>query len=625
MAVVGGDGGSAARYLYVSVWITTFFLTFCQGMQESQSHQAQYRYPFIRPATSFSPPSSSVASHGGDSTYDYIIVGGGTAGCPLAATLSRNYRVLLLERGGTPFANANVSFMENFHISLADISPTSASQMFISTDGVFNSRARVLGGGTCINAGFYSRASASFIKKVGWDAELVNESYPWIEDQIVFQPQLSLWQKAVRDGLLEAGVSPFHGFTYDHKCGTKVGGTIFDRFGRRHTAADLLASANPENIDVLVHAAVQKIEFDTAGCGTKIAIYPGLVSQSGDDTHTSDTGKKPKAIGVIFKDGNGMTHRATLSERPQSEIIVSCGAIGSPHLLLLSGIGPKTELEKFNISLVLENEFVGKGMADNPLNTIYVPTNGPIKQSLIQTVGITKLGVYIEASSGFGQSSDSIRWDHGITSAEIGQLSTIPPSQRTHEAIHHYRRTKSNLPHEAFMGGFILEKVAMPLSKGQITLQNTNIVDNPSITFNYFSHPSDVARCVDGIRIIEKIVRSKHFKNLTKIDKETNEKLLNMSVHANVNLLPKHTNDTKSLAQFCKDTVITIWHYHGGCHVGKVVDSDYKVLGVESLRVVDGSTFYDSPGTNPQATVMMMGRYMGVKILRERLGKAAGV
>ncbi|KAL6491733.1 hypothetical protein OROGR_034098 [Orobanche gracilis] len=341
--------------------------------------------------------------------------------------------------------------------------------------------------------------------------------------------------------------------------------------------------------------------------------------------HTLLTGKRPRAIGVIFKDGNGMTHRATLSERPQSEIIVSCGAIGSPHLLLLSGIGPKTELEKFNVSLVLENEFVGKGMADNPLNTIYVPTNGPIKQSLIQTVGITKLGVYIEASSGFGQSSDSIRWDHGIASAEIGQLSTIPPSQRTHEAIHHYRRTKRNLPHEAFMGGFILEKVATPLSKGQITLQNTNIADNPLITFNYFSHPSDVARCVDGIRIIEKIVRSKHFKNLTKIDKETNEKLLNMSVHANVNLLPKHTNDTKSLVQFCKDTVITIWHYHGGCHVGKVVDSDYKVLGVESLRVVDGSTFYDSPGTNPQATVMMMGRYMGVKILRERLGKAAGV
>ncbi|KAL2234797.1 UNVERIFIED_CONTAM: Protein HOTHEAD [Sesamum indicum] len=562
-----------------------------------------YRYPFIRPASSFSPPPSSAAWHaqpGGEREYDYIVVGGGTAGCPLAATLSQNYSVLLLERGGTPFANANVSFMQNFHISLADVSETSASQMFVSTDGVFNSRARVLGGGTAINAGFYTRASTSYIKSVGWDAKLVNESYPWIEKQIVHQPRLMPWQKAVRDGLLEVGISPFNGFTYDHKFGTKVGGTIFDKFGRRHTAAELLASANPDNLRVLVHATVQKIEFDKSG-------------------------KRPKVIGVVIKDENGMTHRAVLSKRAGSEVIVSSGAIGSPHLLLLSGIGPKAELEKFNIPLVLENEFVGRDMADNPLNTIFVPTNGPIEQSLIQTVGITELGVYIEASSGFGQSSDSIRRDHGIASAEIGQLSTIPPKQRTHAAIHNYRRSKQNLPHEAFMGGFILEKIARPLSKGQISLTNTNIDDNPSITFNYFSHPADVAQCVDGIRIIEKILQSKHFTNYTKMDKETTEKLLNMSVEANVNLIPKHTNDTKSLEQFCKDTVITIWHYHGGCHVGKVIGPDYRVLGVERLRVVDGSTFYDSPGTNPQATVMMMGRYMGVKILRERLGKAGGV
>lgn len=138
---------------------------------------------------------------------------------------------------------------------------------------------------------------------------------------------------------------------------------------------------------------------------------------------------------------------------------------------------------------------------------------------------------------------------------------------------------------------------------------NTNIEDNPSVTFNYFSHPEDVARCVDGIRIIEKILRSKPFTNFTQCDKETMDKLINTSVQANVNLIPKNTNDTESLEQFCKDTVITIWHYHGGCHVGKVVSSDYKVLGANNLRVIDGSTFYDSPGTNPQATVMMMGRW----------------
>nr|XP_016464354.1 PREDICTED: protein HOTHEAD-like isoform X2 [Nicotiana tabacum] len=560
------------------------------------------RYPFIKAASSFSSSSSSSSNVGSQKAnyYDYIIVGGGTAGCPLAATLSQKFSVLLLERGGVPFANVNVSFMQNFHISLADTSPSSASQIFVSTDGVFNSRAKILGGGSCINAGFYSRASSSYIKKAGWDSTLVNESYPWIEKQIVHKPNLAPWQRAVRDGLLEVGISPFNGFTYDHVYGTKFGGTIFDRIGRRKSAAELLASANPEKLHVLVHATVQKIEFDTSG-------------------------KKPRAVGVIFKDENGNKHKAFLSKRRGSEIIVSSGAIGSPQILMLSGIGPKKELEKLNIPVVLDNKFVGKGMSDNPLNTIFVPTNRPVEQSLIQTVGITKMGVYIEASSGYGQTEDSIHCNHGVVSAEIGQLSTVPPKQRAQEAIEVYKRNKKNVPQEAFRGGFILAKIATPLSTGKISLKSNNIDDIPSVTFNYFSHPRDLKRCVNGIRIMEKLVKSKHFTNYTQCDKETLDKLLNISVQANINLIPKHTNDTESLEQFCKDTVITIWHYHGGCHVGKVVTSDYKVINVHRLRVIDGSTFTESPGTNPQATLMMMGRYMGVQILRERLGRAAGL
>ncbi|GAB2269234.1 hypothetical protein Dimus_004161 [Dionaea muscipula] len=473
--------------------------------------------------------------------------------------------------------------MHNFHITLADTSSTSPSQCFISTDGVFNSRARILGGATCINAGFYTRASSSYVKRVGWDAKLVNESYPWVERRIVHKPKLAPWQRAVRDGLLEVGISPFNGFTYDHKYGTKVGGTIFDNKGRRHTAAELLSSGNPENLNVLIHATVHKIVFHNSG-------------------------SKPKAIGVLFKDENGEEHQAFLSRSPGSEVILSSGAIGSPQLLLLSGIGPKADLEKLKIPVVLDNEFVGKYMQDNPLNTVFIPTSKPVQQSLIQTVGITKMGVYIEASSGFGQSNDSIQRHHGIVAAEIGQLSTIPPKQRTREAIQAFKDSKENLPFEAFMGGFILEKLAMPKSKGQLSLIDLNADDNPSVTFNYFNHPLDLRRCVDGIRVMEKIVKSKHFTDYTRLNKTLIDKLLNLSVEANVNLLPKHTNDTSCLEQFCRDTVITIWHYHGGCNVGKVVGPDYRVLGVDGLRVVDGSTFSDSPGTNPQATVMMMGR-----------------
>ncbi|CAA7402911.1 unnamed protein product [Spirodela intermedia] len=531
--------------------------------------------------------------------YDYIIVGGGTAGCPLAATLSQNFSVLVLERGGAPYGNVNVSYMQNFHISLADTSPYSASQAFVSTDGVINARARVLGGGTCINAGFYTRANARFLAQAGWDAELVNESYPWVEKQIVRWPALVAWQRALRDGLLEAGISPFNGYTYDHLYGTKVGGTIFNKDGYRHTAADLLSSGNRRNLHVLVHATVHRIVFDRSG-------------------------RRPRAVGVVFYDEHGVRHRAFLKKRKNSEVILSAGAIGSPQMLLLSGIGPKSHLRKMNISVVLHNKFVGKGMSDNPMNTIFIPSKKPVEQSLIQTVGITKGGSFIEASSGFGQSPDSIKRHHGIMSAEIGQLSTLPPKQRTREAIQAFIKGKKDLPREAFQGGFLLEKIVGPLSRGHLALVNVDPSSNPAVTFNYFSHPEDLRRCVYGVRTMAKIARTKHYADLA-VDKFTMEMLLNMTVKANVNLIPKHVNDTSSLEQFCRDTVITIWHYHGGCHVGQVVDSAHRVLGVSRLRVVDGSTFATSPGTNPQGTVMMMGRYMGVKLLRKRLGRGAMV
>ncbi|MQM19125.1 hypothetical protein Taro_052125 [Colocasia esculenta] len=568
--------------LFLKIVLLLTVLGSCQGKEFTRYREA-----------------SSYPSGAPEEGYDYIIVGGGTAGCPLAATLSRNFTVLVLERGGSPYGNLNVSYMQNFHISLADTSPESPSQAFVSTDGVINTRARVLGGGTCINAGFYTRANTRFVEKAGWDADLVNESYPWVEKQIVRWPDVAPWQAALRDGLLEAGVSPFNGYTYDHVLGTKVGGTIFDKDGFRHTAADLLSEGNRRNLHVLIHATVQRILFDQKE-------------------------RRPKAVGVVFKDEHGELHQALLNGGRRSEVILSAGAIGSPQMLMLSGIGPKSHLEEMNIPVVLHNRFVGKGMSDNPMNSIFIPTKQPVEQSLIQIVGITKKGSFIEASSGFSQSSDSIKCHHGIMSAEIGQLSTVPPNQRTWEAIQAYVERKREIPREAFQGGFILEKIVGPLSRGHLSLVDADAGSSPSVTFNYFSHPYDLRRCVYGIRTVEQIARTRHYADLTH-DHFTNDMLLNMSVKANVNLIPRHTNDTTSLEQFCRDTVITIWHYHGGCHVGRVVDSQHRVLGVDRLRVVDGSTFATSPGTNPQATVMMMGRYMGVKLLRRRLGSAAMV
>ncbi|GFQ04310.1 protein hothead, partial [Phtheirospermum japonicum] len=375
-------------------------------------------------------------------------------------------------------------------------------------------------------------------------------------------------ESAVRDGLLQADVSPYNGFTYDHLVGTKIGGTIFDGDGRRHTAADLLKYADPKGITVMLHASVHKILFRIKGQ------------------------KRPLAHGVVFRDAAGNKHRAYLNPGPMNEIIVSAGALGSPQLLMLSGVGPADHLKAHNITVVLDQPLVGQGMSDNPMNAIFIPSPNPVEVSLIQVVGITRFGSFIEAASGENFAAGTTQRDFGMFSPKIGQLSTVPPKQRSPEALAQAIKAMEALEPTVFRGGFILEKIMGPISTGHLELRNKNPNDNPSVTFNYFKDPEDLARF---------------------------PLLLNMTASAPVNLLPRHANVSTSLEQFCKDTVMTIWHYHGGCQVGRVVDSDYHVLGVDALRVIDGSTFNYSPGTNPQATVMMLGRYMGVKILRARL------
>ncbi|XP_071707729.1 protein HOTHEAD-like isoform X2 [Rutidosis leptorrhynchoides] len=516
------------------------------------------------------------------SYYDYIIIGGGTAGCPLAATLSQTSSVLLLERGGSPFNNPNTTHLSAFGSALSDLSPKSPSQRFVSEDGVINARARVLGGGSSINAGFYSRAGSEYIENAGWDAKLVNESYRWVERMVAFHPPLRQWQSAIRNSLVEIGIRPYNGYTLDHLYGTKVGGTIFDRYGRRHSSADLLSYANPLGLTVYLHAPVERILFATQG-------------------------RRPRANGVMYTDANGMSHWAYLRRGAKNEVIVCSGSLGSPQLLMLSGLGPKEHLEAHNISVVLDKPLVGQGMSDNPMNAVFIPSPRPVEVSLIQVVGITHNGSYIEGASGTL-----------FTCFQIGQLSTVPPKQRTEEALNRAIEAMRFLPRRAFLGGFILEKIMNPLSRGYLELRSTNPNDNPSVTFNYFKDNGDLEKCVEGVKIIERLIQARSFSSF-RYNHLPIRTLLNMTANSPVNLLPKHVNASRSLLQFCKDTVMTIWHYHGGCQVDKVVDRDYKVIGVDGLRVIDGSTFDHSPGTNPQATVMMLGRYMGVKMLSERL------
>ncbi|GLJ35751.1 hypothetical protein SUGI_0717990 [Cryptomeria japonica] len=225
------------------------------GLAEA-SQKLDYPFPFM----------TVDAEKATERTYDYIVVGGGTAGCPLAATLSQHYSVLLLERGDSPYGNPDIEDIKGVFKVLGDPSEFPyVMQGFVSEDGVQLVRGRVLGGGSAINAGFYSRANSEFIQEMEWDEKLVNESYEWVEKLNAFKPdKLFRWNSAFKDALLEAGVLPYHGYTLDHLEGTKISASTIDNNGRRHTAADLLQYANPDNIVVLLNATATRILFDSS-------------------------------------------------------------------------------------------------------------------------------------------------------------------------------------------------------------------------------------------------------------------------------------------------------------------------------------------------------------------------
>lgn len=115
---------------------------------------------------------------------------------------------------------------------------------------------------------------------------------------------------------------------------------------------------------------------------------------------------------------------AFLNSEPTSEIILSAGALGSPQLLMLSGIGPAHQLKAQGIRVILDQPMVGKGMSDNPMNAILIPSPRPVEISLIEVVGITDVGSYIEAASGFLE----LAWAHKIAQDYAKLANQVSPS-----------------------------------------------------------------------------------------------------------------------------------------------------------------------------------------------------
>lgn len=199
-------------------------------------------------------------------------------------------------------------------------------------------------------------------------------------------------------------------------------------------------------------------------------------------------------IGVVFSDLNGTNHTALLNEDAGSEVLVTAGALGSPQLLMLSGIGPVDQLAAFNIPVVINNPAVGARMADNPTNSFWVLTNQEVEVTLIQVVGITNFGSYIEISSGQAEAllsalerdasnftasprdADNLLGDSNVTAQNMtnrifGAIVDVPPG---------FPRA------QAAWGGTIVHKIWGPQSFGALRLVSLDAADNPSVRFNYY-------------------------------------------------------------------------------------------------------------------------------------------
>ncbi|XP_038889318.1 (R)-mandelonitrile lyase 3-like [Benincasa hispida] len=494
--------------------------------------------------------------------YDYIIVGGGTTGCPLAATLSKNFSTLLIERGSEPSKYPSVlNEQELLNVFTVEDDGKNPFNRFISEDGVENIRGRILGGTSMINGGVYSRANPEFFKtQLGMqelDMEMVEKAYQWVEEAIVYKPSLNLWQAAFRRFLVEGGVQPDNGFDLRDIVGTKISGSIFDENGIRHGAVELLNKAKPTNLKVAVQATVQRI------------LFSGL-----------------SARGVLYSDSKGKLHTAFIREK--GEIILSAGALGSPQLLLLSGVGPKSYLSSLKLRVVLNQPHVGQFMSDNPRFGIILALSFRLAFSSSKVIGISQNNSY------YFQSIAS------TTPLSIPPLFSIFPPNST-------SLTTTSL---ATIGG----KFSKISSFGSLHLNSsTDVKNNPIVRFNYYSHPDDLAKCVRGVRKVGDFLKTPTIENIKTRDLEGNKTLQFVGLP-----LPENLSDDTLVGEFCKKTVTSYWHYHGGCLVGKVVDSNYSVIGIKNLRVLDGSTFAVSPGSNPTATLMMLARYVGLRMLQQR-------
>lgn len=512
--------------------------------------------------------------------YDFIVIGAGSSGCVVATRLCEaGASVALVEAGAEP-TNPAVRVPALYPTLMdteLDWGYRTAPQPELNNRRIFITRGRGLGGTSLMNAMVYMRGNRGDYDH--WES-LGNDG--WGYDDIL--------QLFKRSECNDTYGEPFHGKAGVLRVTTrKPRSRLAEAFMEACAQGQLPRTDDVNGAVQEGYGAFQMTADKNGRCSTYAAFLKPVMGRPNleiisDALVTRLIVRNGRATVVECFRGNEV--RTIEADR---EVILCAGAFGSPHLLMLSGIGPADHLKKMGIKVEHDLVGVGSNLQDHLYASLRCEISEPIT-TFGMTAGETEDAVTEFLSRGTGPFATNF--------IEAGMFLRLDPASPYPDVQFHF---ENDFGPDAFDGSFadrhgfaLTPNVARPKSRGTIRLRTASPLDKPEIDPRYLSEPDDLRLTVEGILKAREVANADAFRAFG-----TRE------IH------PGPDKGRKEIEDYVRRTATTVWHPAGTCKMGvddeAVVDPQLRVRGLDGLRVADASIMPTLVSGNTNAPCIMIG------------------